>query len=139
MRVVSEGVFLQLRPLLDRQGKVKLEVSLRSSKIREVKTLTVAGPSGKGVTVQVPEVETACVDTAVELASNHWLLVRCMEQQGPDGKPDSTVETGWKKRLLPSGLQRKGADRKPVSTLVMLWAGKPQDSHSGPFPWRRDK
>ena len=128
IRVVSEGIFLQLRPLLDRQGKLKLDFSLTASKIRDVKTVTVSGTPEEGTTVQVPEVGTARVEARVEMPLNRWLVLRGMELKGLDGKPESTVETGWKKWLLPSGLQRKGPDRRPVSTLVMLWAGKPQDS-----------
>jgi hypothetical protein len=76
------------------------------------------------------------VEAQVEMPLNRWLLLRGLEQEKPDSKPESTVEAGWTKWLLPNGLH-KGPDRRPVTRYVMLWAAKPQNSHSGPFPRRR--
>ena len=139
IRIVSEGVFLQLRPLLDRKGKLRLDFSLTASKIRDVKTVTVSNAPGTGTTVQVPEVGTACVEARVEMPLGRWLLLRGPEQEEPHGRTEATAGTAWEKWLLPSGLQRKAPQRPPVSTFVMLWVGRAEDAPQDPLPPRRDK
>ena len=143
IRVVSEGTFLRLRPLLDREGKMKLDFAVTLSHIRNVEAVTVSGTTvsdapDKGVTVQVPEMEMARVEARVEMPLKRWLLLGGLERRSREGKPESAVERGLRRLLLPAGLEIKKPDGKPESVLVMLWAGKPQDAPKGPFPWRRD-
>jgi hypothetical protein len=124
IRVVSEGTFLHLRPLVDPEGKLMLDFALTFSKIREVEMVTVPGGPNKGASLQVPEVATARVEGRVELPWNKYLLLGGLEPRSPEGKPEATLGTRLKRWLLPGGLELKTPDGKPQSMLVMLRAEK---------------
>ena len=95
IRVISEGTAVQVRPLADQRGMLRLDFAVTSSKIRGVENATLSTTvfAGKGnrAIVQVPEVETARVEGGLELPWNHWLLLGGLEHKNQQGKPEDTV------------------------------------------------
>ncbi len=124
IRVVSEGTSVHLRPLVDRQGKLVLDFAVTFSKIRGVEVVTVSGTAEKGVTLQVPEIETTRVEGRVELPWQRCLLLRGLERKVPEGKPESTVATRLTQWLLPGAIDLKKPEDQSQSLLVMLRAEK---------------
>jgi len=91
IRVVCEGVALQIRPKLDPRGKLTVDFNVISSKIRKLDTVSASSTDASSgpVTVQVPEVATASLKGAIELPLKKWLLLNGLEHQDPKSGADA--------------------------------------------------
>lgn len=89
IRVVSEGVRVRLRPVLDDQGKVSLDIQVVFSKIRNVDTVDVTvSPGSQRVSLQVPEVASTRVQGGFELPVGKWLVLDGPENLDPKAGSD---------------------------------------------------
>ena len=75
IRVVSEGTTLQLRPVAERSGAVRLDFAASFSKIQDVGTATFNRTPTSGVTIQVPKVATVRMEGGAALKPGQWLLL----------------------------------------------------------------
>lgn len=133
IRVVSEGVTMWLRPVAARSAATRLEFGLTISEIRSVETAMVATGvligSGKPAAVQVPEVATTRVESAVALNRGQWLLLLLngREHRNQTVKAEA-APVSWKDWLF-GGPPPAGQRSEPQSMIVMLRAEKVE---SGP-------
>ena len=80
IQVVPEGTTVQMRPLLQENGTIRLECRLTLSKIEEVNTKTFMGTTpDSGTTLQMPTVAKHQVDTAVEMPLGRTLVIGGLE------------------------------------------------------------
>ena len=92
IRIVHEGTTIQLRPVADAQGKLKLDFRVASSKIRSVETVNLSlVAKGQPAAVQVPEVEKMCVEGGIDLPWNKWLLLGGLERRGDRGNSSEVL------------------------------------------------
>ena len=90
IQVVPEGTTVQMRPLLQENGNVRLECRLILSKIEEVNTKTFMGTTpDSGTTIQMPTVAKHQVDTAVEMPLGKTLVIGGMETKDRKGNSQS--------------------------------------------------
>ena len=93
INVVSEGTTLHMRPLLQKDNRVRLECRLALAKIERVDTATfnvATSSSGavSGTTIQCPVVAKQEVDTGVEMALGQTLAIGGVERPSDaQGKP----------------------------------------------------
>ena len=75
IRVVSEGTKLQLRPVVERSGAIRLDFAAAFPKIQEVETATFNRTPSGGVTIQVPKLATVRMEGGAALKPGQWLLL----------------------------------------------------------------
>jgi len=91
IRVIDEGLRMQLRPRLLGKGSVRLDCQLALSRIVGVETFTFADGGKSDTTVQIPEVETIRVDIAARLPDGKTLLVGGLKTRDDRGNPQSML------------------------------------------------
>lgn len=107
IRVFTEGTSIRLRPEVQRDGQVQLDLALSLSDIRDVQTATFPlGPGKEPVSVQVPEVATTRIETSAELRVGQTLAI--------------SIPAAAKSSKSPSSKKRQ-----PLCVLVTVRRGAP--------------
>ena len=110
IRVVREGMSIRLRPEVQRDGQVQLDLGLTLSDIRDVETATFPiGPDKDPITVQVPEVATTRVQTSVELPLNQTLAISIPAAAKLNKKQQSLCVLVTVRKPAPDSAKRKPA------------------------------
>ena len=96
IRIVSEGRTLDLRPVIDQPGSIKLEVSITNSVIScvETKGVTCTDGNQSKITAQLPEVKTAKIEVGAVLKQNEWLLLGRLDRKNKENKTE-VITVSW--------------------------------------------
>ncbi len=106
VRVVNEGFMMRLCPILVKNAKIRLELFLTLSTIRDVETTTI--PAGKGqpeTTLQVPVVAKTQLDMNVLAQSGSTVVIGGLKMTDKKGKEESVLVM-----LRPTALPLERAD-----------------------------
>ncbi|MHC4399394.1 MAG: M56 family metallopeptidase [Planctomycetota bacterium] len=88
IRVVPQGLVMRLRPLVPKEGPLRLGCGLTLSRIDDVETPTI---NRKGTRLQVPVVAKTHLQTAFELPEGKSLLIGGLQTQDANGNPQSML------------------------------------------------
>ncbi len=92
IRIVDEGLSMQLRPIRRGNATVWLDYALTLASIRDVETTTIPGSkSGTGTTLQVPVVAKTQLETSVEVPSGKTLVLGGFKTTDGKGKEQSML------------------------------------------------
>ena len=136
IRVVTEGLSMQLRPRRLREGSARLDCRLTLSEIRDVEEHTF-GDAEQGIAIQVPEVATTTVDTSFDLPMEKTLLLSGLYREPKESSHSPTSLDAFRRFMMrSSGGSEPDESKEAILVLFRVsetkWAHTPGKDDSTP-------
>lgn len=105
IQVIDSGRIARLRPLLRGKNRVWLDYDLKASHIEDV-SKTEVHPAGlkEPITLQVPKVHSARIESAVELELGQTVIIRGLTDEPARRKPQQLLVLMTVTRVKPQGI-----------------------------------
>ena len=132
IEVLREGITIAVKPKLDGNNQIQLQVSVLTEDIEQVRTFTYHNRESNGKTIQIPDVARALLSTDVSLAPGETIALTGGVPADPQG--DQAARIFLISPVTLTGLAEQASQQKAAKPAPSLYRDAEEVKEAGANP-----